>query len=55
MTFNFLAVVNNTIDEEFAMKVYNEPETIKISDCNPKSNPCVLTNNGIDTNVVKFD
>lgn len=55
MTFNFLAVVNNTIDTEFEMKVCNEPETIKISDCNPKARPCVLTNQGIDTNVVKFD
>jgi hypothetical protein len=55
MTFNFLAVVNNTIDKEFEMKVCNEPETIKISDCNPKAQPCVLTNHGIDTNVVKFD
>lgn len=55
MTFNFLAVVNNTIDKEFEMKVCNEPETIKISDCNPKAQPCVLTNNGIDNNVIKFD
>lgn len=55
MTFNFLAVVNNTIDKEFEMKVCNEPETIKISDCNPKAQPCVLTNHGIDTNVIKFD
>lgn len=44
MTFNFLAVVNNTIDKEFEMKVYDQPETIKISDCNPKAQPCVLTN-----------
>lgn len=55
MTFNFLAVINNTIDKEFEMKVCNEPETIKISDCNPKAQACVLTNNGIDTNVIKFD
>lgn len=55
MTYNFLAVVNNTIDKEFEMKVCNEPETIKISDCNPKAQPCVLTNQGFDTNVVKFD
>ncbi len=48
MTFNFLAVVNNTIDKEFEMKVLNEPETIKISDCKPKAQPCVLTNCGID-------
>lgn len=33
MTFNFLAVVNNTIDKEFEMKVCNEPENIKIYDC----------------------
>jgi hypothetical protein len=37
------------------MKVCNEPETIKISDCNPKAHSCVLTNHGIDTNIVKFD
>ena len=37
MTFNFLAVVNNTIDEEFEIKVCSEPETIKISDCNSKT------------------
>lgn len=37
MTFNFLAVVNNTIDMEFKMKVCSEPENIKISDCNPHS------------------
>lgn len=55
MTFNFLAVVNNTIDKEFEMKVCNEPETIKISDCNPKAQHCVLTNYGIDNNVIKFD
>lgn len=55
MTFNFLAVVNNTIDKEFEMKVCNEPETINISDCNPKAHPCVLTNHGIDTNVIKLD
>ena len=55
MTFNFLAVVNNIIDKEFEMKVCNEPETVKISDCNFKAQPCVLTNHGIDTDVVKFD
>lgn len=55
MTFNFLAVINNTIDKEFEMKVCNEPETIKISDCNPKKQPCVLTNHGIVTDIVKFD
>lgn len=55
MTFNFLAVVNNTIDKEFEMKVCGEIETIKISDCNPKAQPCVLTNNGLDFDVVKFD
>ena len=55
MTFNFLAVVDNTIDKEFEMKVCNKPETIKFSDCNFKGRPCVLTNRGIDTNVVKFD
>lgn len=55
MTFNFLAVINNTIDREFEMKVCNKPETIKLSDCNPKAQPCVLTNRGIDRDVVKFD
>lgn len=29
-------------------------ETIKLSDCNPKTRPCMLTNHGIDTNVVKW-
>ena len=52
MTFNFLAVINNTIDKEFEMKVCNEPETIKISDCNPKKQSCVLTNHGIVTDVI---
>ena len=37
MTFNFLAIVNNTIDKEFEMKVCSEPETIRISDCNSKT------------------
>ena len=55
MTFNFLAVVNNTIDKEFEMRACNELETIKIKDCNPKAQPCVLTNHGIDTNIIKFD
>ena len=55
MTFNFLVVVNNTVDKEFEMKVCDQTETIKIADCNPKAQPCVLTNHGIDTNVVKFD
>ena len=54
MTFNFLAVINNTIDKEFEMKVCNEPETIKISDCNPNAQPCVLTNRGLDRDIVKF-
>lgn len=52
MTFNFLAVINNTIDTEFALKVSNEPEKIKIQDCNPKTQTSVLTNNGIDTDVI---
>lgn len=52
MTFNFLAIVNNTIDKEFEMKVCYEPETIKISDCNPKAQSCVLTNHGIVTDVI---
>lgn len=57
MTFNFLGVINNTIDKEFEMKVCNEPETIKISDikisdCDPKKQACVLTNQGIDTDVI---
>lgn len=52
MTFNFFAVINNTIDKEFEMKVCHEPEKIKIQDCNPKSQTCVLTNNGINTDVI---
>lgn len=52
MTFNFLAVINNTIDMEFELKVCREPEKIKIQDCNPKSQTCVLTNNGINTDVI---
>lgn len=52
MTFNFLAVINNTIDKEFELKVCREPEKIKIQDCNPKAQTCVLTNNGIDTDVL---
>lgn len=52
MTFNFLAVVNNTIDTEFEMKVCNEPENIKISDCNPKKQTCVLTNHGLVKDVL---
>lgn len=52
MTFNFLAVINNTIDKEFELKVCREPEKLKIQDCNPKSQTCVLTNNGIDTDVL---
>lgn len=52
MTFNFLGVINNTIDKEFEMKVCNEPENIKISDCNPKKQTCALTNHGIITDVL---
>lgn len=55
MTYNFLGVINNTIDKEFEMKVCNKPETIKISDSNPKAQPCVLTNQGIVTDIIKFD
>ena len=29
-------------------------ETIKLSDCNPKARPCVLTSHGIDTDVIKW-
>lgn len=52
MTFNFLAVIDNTIDKEFEMKACREPEAIKISNCNPKKQRCVLTNNGIVTDVI---
>lgn len=55
MTFNFLAVINNTVDKEFEMKVCNEPQSIKLQDCNFKGKPCVLTNHGFNTDVVKFD
>lgn len=55
MTYNFLGVISNTIDKEFEMKVCDKPETIKISDCNPKAQPCVLTNQGIVTDIIKFD
>lgn len=48
---NFKSLI---IDFRKAMEEYSI-ETIKISDCNPKAQPCVLTNHGIDTNVVKFD
>lgn len=41
--------------QEVELKLCHQTETIKIADCNPKAQPCVLTNHGIDTNVVKFD
>jgi hypothetical protein len=41
--------------QEVELKLCHQIETIKMEDCNPKARPCVLTNHGIDTNVVKFD
>lgn len=64
MTFNFLATINNTLNKDMELKKYreydDEPETISEivphpEIFNPKTQPCVLTNRGIDTDVVKFD
>ena len=41
--------------QEVELKLCHQTETIKMEDCNPKAQPCVLTNHGIDTNVVKFN
>ena len=34
------------------MYLKKRKDTIKIEDCNPKKQPCVLTNHGIDANVI---
>ena len=65
MTFNFLATINNTLNKDMELKKdsereRNEPETIseivpKLEKFNPKTQPCVLTNQGIVTDIIKFD
>ena len=63
MTFNFLAVINNTLNKDMELKKdieSNEPETISeiiphLEKFNPKAQPCVLTNRGIDTDIVIGD
>lgn len=63
MTFNFLATINNTLDKDMELKKdseRSEPETISEivpypEILNPKTQPCILTNHGIVTDVIKFD
>lgn len=66
MTFNFLATINNTLNKDMELKKdnehreHNEPETISEivphpEKFNPKTQPCVLTNLGIVTDIIKFD
>ena len=66
MTFNFLATINNTLNKDMELKKdsernkHNEPETIfeivpHPEKFNPKTQPCVLTNHGIVTDIIKFD
>ena len=63
MTFNFLATINNTLNKDMELKKDSEcNETETISEIvphpekfNPKTQPCVLTNQGIVTDVIKFD
>ena len=66
MTFNFLATINNTLNADMELKKdnerskHNEPETISEivphpEKFNPKTQPCVLTNHGIVTDIIKFD
>lgn len=66
MTFNFLATINNTLNKDMELKKdnerreHNEPETISEivphpEKFNPKTQPCVLTNQGIVTDIIKFD
>ena len=66
MTFNFLATINNTLNTDMELKKdserskHNEPETISEivthpEKFNPKTQPCVLTNHGIVTDIIKFD
>lgn len=51
----FPEVIFENSPQEVELKLCHQTETIKMEDCNPKALPCVLTNHGIDTNVVKFD
>ena len=63
MTFNFLATINNTLNADMELKKdseRSEPETISEivphpEKFNPKTQPCVLTNHGIVTDIIKFD
>lgn len=65
MTFNFLATINNTLNKDMELKKdsereSNEPETISEivpnpEKFNPKTQPCVLTNQGIVTDIIKSD
>ena len=63
MTFNFLATINNTLNKDMELKKdseRSEPETISEivphpEKFNPKTQPCVLTNQGIVTDIIKFD
>lgn len=66
MTFNFLATINNTLNKDMELKKdserskHSEPETISEivphpEKFNPKTQPCVLTNQGIVTDIIKFD
>lgn len=52
---DFPEVTFENSPQEVELKMCHQTETIKIADCNPKAQPCVLTNHGIDTNVVKFN
>ena len=51
----YFDVINSVNDFKRAMNEEYSIETIKLDECNPKKQPCVLTNKGIDTNVIKFD
>ena len=66
MTFNFLATINNTLNKYMELKKdserskHNAPETISEIvphpiKFNPKTQPCVFTNHGIVTDIIKFD
>ena len=63
MTFNFLAAINNTLNKDMELKKdseRDEPETISEIVPHPlkfnvKTQPCVLTNQGIVTEVIKFN
>ena len=49
MTFNFLATINNTLDKDMELKKDSERDPEKF---NPKTQPCVLTNHGIVTDII---